>query len=126
MKHLFSPLTALLLAPLVAVTAAEIHVGIKGSDDGHGTKERPYRTLTRARDAVRELKRQRMADGPIEVVIHGGTYFLAETVLLSPEDSGTVKAPVIYRAADGERVVLSGGRRVEGPWNSPQSPFPGL
>ncbi len=116
MKQLLAILYALLLAPLTALDAAEIHVGINGSDDAPGTKKRPFATLTRARDAVRELKRQRMPDGPIEVVIHGGTYFLPETVLLSPVDSGTEKAPVIYRAADGERVVLSGGWQLGGPW----------
>jgi hypothetical protein len=118
MKHTLTLVTVLLLAPLAALHAAEIHVGTNGSDDGPGTREQPFATLTRARDAVRELKRQRMADGPIDVVIHGGTYFLPETVLLSPADSGTEKAPVTYRAADGERVVLSGGRRIEGPWKT--------
>ena len=116
MKPTLTLLTTLLLAPLALLRATEIHVGINGSDDGPGTKKQPFATLTRARDAVRELKRQRWADGPIEVVIHGGTYFLPETVLLSPADSGTEKAPVIYRAGDGERVVLSGARRLEGPW----------
>ncbi len=115
MKHILI-LTTLLLAPLNALHGAEIHVGINGSDDGPGTRNQPFATLTRARDAVRELKRQRMTDGPIDVVIHGGTYFLPETILLSSADSGTEKAPVIYRAADGERVVLSGGRRIKGPW----------
>jgi hypothetical protein len=105
-----------LLASPAALHAAEIHVGIHGSDDGAGTKERPFSTITRAREAVRELKRQRLADGPIEVVIPGGTYYLPETVLLSPADSGTEQAPIIYRAADGERVVLSGWRRIGGPW----------
>ncbi len=116
MRHTLTLLTALLLAPLAALQSAEFHFGINGSDGGPGTKERPFRTITRARDAVRELKRQGRPDGPVEVVIHGGTYFLPEPVLLSPADSGTEQSPVMYRAADGERVVLSGGRRVEGPW----------
>jgi hypothetical protein len=89
--------------------AAEVHVGTNGSDDGPGTREQPFATLTRARDAVRELKRRRTADEPTDVVIHGGTYFLPETVVFSPADSGTEKAPVTYRAVDGHRVVLSGG-----------------
>lgn len=116
MKPTLAILAALLLPPLTVLQATEIHVGLDGSDEGPGTKERPFATITRARDAVRELKRQRKADGPIDVVIHGGTYFLTETVPLTPEDSGTARAPVTYRAADGERVVLSGGRRIVGPW----------
>ena len=130
MTTAFSLLAALLLVPLAALRAAEIHVGINGSDDGPGTREQPFRTIRRACDAVRDLKRQRLAEGAIEVVIHAGTYFLPETVLLSPADSGTEKAPVIYRAADGERVVLSGGRRIEGPWKKDSgaiwsAPLPG-
>jgi hypothetical protein len=117
MKHTFTLLVAVLLAAPAALNAGEFHVGVNGSDDGPGTKEKPFCTITRARDAVRELKRQGTPDGPVEVVIHGGTYFLTETVLLTPMDSGTAKAPIIYRAAEGERVMLSGGRRIEGPWN---------
>ena len=101
------------LVPLDVLPAVEIHVGVNGSDEGAGTKERPFGTITRARDSVRELKRQRTFDESVEVVFHGGTYFLPETVLLTAEDSGTARTPVVYRAADGERVVLSGGRRIE-------------
>jgi hypothetical protein len=106
----------LLLAPQHVLHAVEVHVALNGSDAGPGTVERPFGSITRARDAVRELKRQRMPDGPVDVVIHGGTYYLPETILLTPPDSGTEASPVIYRAADGERVVLSGGRRIDGPW----------
>jgi len=116
MKHTFALLVAVLLAAPAALNAGEFHVGVNGSDDGPGTKEKPFCTITRARDAVRELKRQGTPDGPVEVVIHGGTYFLTETVLLTPMDSGTAKTPIIYRAAEGERVMLSGGRRIGGPW----------
>lgn len=109
-------LAACLAVPLAAVSAVEFHVSTSGSDEGPGTKERPFASITRARDALRELRRQREPDGPAEVVIHGGVHFLAGTVLLSPADSGTPAAPVTYRAADGERVVLSGGQRITGPW----------
>jgi len=57
-------LAILLLAPLAALHAAEIRVGTKGSDNGPGTKKQPFATLTHARNAVRELKRQRLAEGP--------------------------------------------------------------
>lgn len=116
MKPTLALLTILLLAPLCGLRAVEIHVGINGREQGTGTLERPFGTITRARDAVRELKKHGAPPGPIEIVIHGGTYFLPETILLSPADSGTEQTPVIYRAAAGERVVLSGGHRFVGPW----------
>src|SRR5579859_4135410 len=55
--------------------------------------------IARARDAARGKK--------ATVVLGGGTYFLPETLVLGPEDSGTT-----YRAAPGETVVLSGGRPI--------------
>jgi len=106
----------LLLTTFATLHAVEFHVSIDGSDHGPGTEERPFRTILRARDVVRELKMRGPLATPVEVIIHGGTYFLPETILLTPQDSGTDQAPVVYRAADGETVVLSGGERVAGPW----------
>ena len=42
------------------------------------------------------------------------TYYLDETLKFGPEDSGVQDAPVVYTAAAGENVVLSGGRRIAG------------
>ena len=53
----------------------------------------------------------------MRVVLRGGTYFLDSPLEFGPEDSGTDQAPVIYAAAAGEKVVVSGGRRlVNGRW----------
>ncbi len=68
----------------------------------------PIRTLAAARDAVRAIH----AKSPqtiVSVRISGGTYYLPETLRLGPEDSNT-----IWDAAPGERVVISGGRRIQG------------
>ena len=50
----------------------------------------------------------------MRVVLRGGTYYLDSPVEFSPEDSGAEKAPVVYAARTGEKVVLSGGHRLEG------------
>jgi len=105
---------------LASVSGAEFHVATNGDDAGPGTKERPFATITRARDAIRDLKERQQTPGPIEVVIHGGTYFLPETVILTPEDSGSADAPIVYRAIEGERVVISGGYRIPNPWRREQ------
>ena len=52
--------------------------------------------------------------GPIRVELRGGTYFLNECLTLSPADSGTEKAPVIWAAYQDEHPVLSGGVRLTG------------
>jgi hypothetical protein len=72
----------------------------------------PFATLTHARDAVRALKKNRNEPRPVHVLLRGGTYFLDSPLEFGPEDSGTEKAPIIYAAAKGEQVVISGGRRL--------------
>ena len=74
----------------------------------------PFATLERARDAIRELKRQQggTLKQPITVFLRGGTYFLSEPLKLTSEDSGTKKFPIIYKAYPEEKPVISGGRRI--------------
>src|SRR5690606_4683055 len=48
------------------------------------------------------------------VQLAGGRYLLTETLALTPEDSGTKTAPVVWRSAPGESAVLSGGREIRG------------
>jgi len=43
-------------------------------------------------------------------MLRGGTYYLKQTLEFGAEDSGTEGAPVVYAAARGEKVILSGGR----------------
>ena len=74
----------------------------------------PFATLTRARDAIRELRRGQGLTERVTVTVCGGTYFLADTFVLSAEDSGTATCPVTFRAAPGETAVLVGGRAVTG------------
>jgi len=77
----------------------------------------PFATLERARDAIRALRWTQKLQIPVRVTIRGGTYYLDSPLEFGPEDSGTEQASVIYAAAAGEKVVLSGGRRLEtGRW----------
>lgn len=91
----------------------DFYVAPTGSDESPGTKERPFTTLAKARDAVR----RRIAAGPasnLTVLIRGGRFELAEPLTFGPEDSGTTRHSVTYAACPGETVVVSGGRRITG------------
>ncbi|MDH4238729.1 MAG: peptide-binding protein [Phycisphaerae bacterium] len=94
--------------------ALELYVSPAGQDTNPGTKDRPFATLTCARDAVRQIKKT--LKGPVTVSIHGGTYYLNEPLVFIAEDSGSKQAPVVYRAVDRETVVLSGGQRLMLNW----------
>ena len=96
-----------------------IHVAADGSDQWSGRLKRPsldrtdgpLASLKAAQQAVRKLRQERPEE-PIQVVVHTGTYRLAEPLVFAAEDSGTPAAPVTYRAEG--RVVLSGGEVVDG------------
>ncbi len=98
------------------------HVAPGGSDTWSGRlpapnaarTDGPFATLERARDAVRELKAQGGLRQPVDVLLHEGTYYLSEPFRLSSQDSGTRECPITYKAAPGERPVLSGGKVITG------------
>jgi hypothetical protein len=107
-------------APVVSAAAADdavhIYVASDGDDASPGTKEKPVRTPGRARDLIRQTKRDRggKSGAPVTVHLRGGIYFLSEPIVLTPEDGGTAMAPVVYAAHEGEKPVLSAGRAVTG------------
>jgi hypothetical protein len=87
--------------------------GLPAAEDNDG----PFATLSRARDAIRSRKAAEGLDTPITVVVRGGTYYLDDTVVFGPEDSGTRECPINYAAYPGETPVLSGGMVLEGEWS---------
>ena len=54
------------------VKKADFHVSPTGNDAWAGTPEKPFRSLARARDAVRDLKKSKTDD--IHVWLRGGNY----------------------------------------------------
>ncbi|MCR4412164.1 MAG: hypothetical protein NUV77_07030, partial [Thermoguttaceae bacterium] len=83
-----------------------------GNDAEAGTREKPFRTLKRARDAVREARTRGLPQGGATVWIRGGVHRLDQTFELDRRDSGMPDAPVVYRSAPGEEVRLVGGTQV--------------
>jgi hypothetical protein len=90
--------------------AREYWVSPSGDDAAAGSKERPFATLERARNAVREAKQAGLPKGGNTVWLRGGVYELRKTFELNENDSGAPEAPVVYRAASGEDVRFAGGK----------------
>ena len=93
------------------------YVASWGSDENPGTRDKPFATLKQARDAIRELKKKRGSlKKPVTVIVREGTYYLNEPLVFEPEDSGTARAPITYKAYPGELVTISGGRKLKCKW----------
>lgn len=74
----------------------------------------PFRTIRKAKDAIRGLKASDPLKEPVTVYIRGGIYRLTSPLVFTPEDSGTAQDPVTYAAYPGETPVISGGRSITG------------
>lgn len=92
-----------------AAYGRELAVSPQGDDGAAGTLAAPFRTLPRARQAVRELVNSGLPAGGVVVWLREGAYSLGETFSLGAEDSGSADRPVAYRGYPGERVRLIGG-----------------
>ena len=101
-----------LLACTHAVSAAELHVHPRGDDNNPGTSAKPLRTFDGARAAVRKIADKKE---PVRVLFAAGIYYTTP-VIFQAADSGTAAAPVIYQAATGAEVVISGGSLLQLDW----------
>jgi len=99
--------------PLFFPPPADFFVSAKGDDRDPGTARRPFASLARARDAVRE-KIAAGLSADVTVLIRGGVYRITEPIIFGPEDSGTAEFRVTYAAYPGERPIITGGRLIEG------------
>ena len=104
----------LILALLTAtpVAADDIYVSPTGSDQHAGTKTNPLASLTAARNKARSMA------GKTAVTVHvaDGVYYLPETLVFKPQDSGTAELPIIYQAENEGQAVLSGGSLLALKW----------
>ncbi|WP_179135952.1 X2-like carbohydrate binding domain-containing protein [Paenibacillus sp. 32352] len=92
----------------------QLYVAKNGSDTFEGTMSRPFATLEKARDAIREMKNAgALPPGGVKVTIRGGEYRFTDTFQLDERDSGTLDSPITYEAYQGEKVTISGGDTID-------------
>ena len=91
---------------------AHYFVSPSGSDDNSGTEAAPFKTLTKARDAVRLVNGNMTSD--IYVYLRGGDHRIDSALALGVQDSGTNGHRIHYQAYPGEVPVVNGATRVTG------------
>jgi len=102
--------------PAVPAPGQVFYVAPAGSNTADGSQAAPFRTLERARDAVRSLKRSgsgRLPKGGVRITISGGEYHWEQTLKLTSEDSGTAAAPIVYQVEPGQTAIFRGGTQIK-------------
>lgn len=94
--------------------SVEFHVAPTGDDAAQGSAEAPFRSLERARDAIRAAREGAAASGPVTIVVHPGVYALSKPFVLSKADGGSAEAPVVYRSAEPGKAILRGSLPIMG------------
>lgn len=84
----------------------------RSADANADRTDGPFATPGRARDELRALRKGGASAGGT-IFLRGGTYRLAKELTLSPEDSGSENAPVIFAAYSNELPIVSGGVRID-------------
>lgn len=101
LKATLSLTAVLLLAVVLPLEAAELHVSLQGDDAHPGTEAAPLRTIQRAAE---------LAQPGDTVTVHEGVY--RERV--NPPRGGESDARrIVYRAAPGDHVVIKGSEVVK-------------
>ncbi len=110
----------------------KLFVSPDGDDSANGSQDAPLRTVARAQEILRQLRKSMAPKAQMTVILMPGTYFLDKPLEFGPQDSGEDEAPIVYQAWKPGSVIISGGKRVggwqqtnvglwEAPWK--QKPF---
>lgn len=92
-----------------------LYVDPAGRDDANGVS--PRTALATPGRAVEKLRTLRTAGklpaGSVVIELGQGTYRLTDSLALTAADSGSAESPVIFRAAAGQTVRLSGAAELK-------------
>ena len=91
---------------------ATFYVAPTGSDSNPGTETAPFKTITKAQKAVREINGTMTGD--IVVYLREGTYQLNSMVNFDERDGGKDGHYVRYKAYNGENPLITGGMPITG------------
>ena len=114
LKSVILTVFAVLLTGQITITGQKIYLSPSGNDNDPGTIDRPFASLTRARDKAREYLKEYKGSQPVEVIALEGEYLMMQPLDLSEADNGTKENPLVFRAEKGTKAVFRGGVRITG------------
>ena len=115
---LCAPCHVLAAPPPASQPEVSIYVSPAGSDSNPGTLDKPFATISRARDAIRQIRKTGPA-GDVTVFLRGGVYTLDKTVTFGPADSAGKDHRITYAAYADEKPIISGAPLLKAKWERP-------
>jgi hypothetical protein len=113
MKQLLKTIIFLLIINQLA--AQQFYVSKKGHNSNIGTAQNPVATLQKAQTLVRDFKNANPSyTGEIVVTVMPGTYELSSSLSFNEPDAGSDKIQVRWQAFAKNKVILSGGKNING------------
>jgi len=97
--------------------ATDYYVNPKGNDLWSGTLKQPnlqltdgpFKTLERAKQAIRTLKQTNTFNDKVTVNIATGRYYLSQSLYFNLMDSGLVDREILWQGEPGAQVTISAG-----------------
>jgi hypothetical protein len=114
MKTNIPMIAFLLFCAASLASAADFYVSPHGDDANPGSLEKPFASVERAQQAVRQAKAAGAA--PTRVYLRGGIYYLPRTLVFDSRDSGMKASPVIWLAYGEDTPIVSGGQELRLTW----------
>ncbi len=109
-------MVAAFILPNIHVSAADTDADlwvdpVNGSDTNDGATEA---TALKTIQAAKSIAASLSAESDVVVILKGGTYDASETIVFGAADSGKNGHTITYRAAAGEKALISGGASIDG------------
>ena len=98
---------SVLISAVSSFAAETVFVSAGGNDRANGLRNEPVATLQAALERAKE-------HGAHEILLGPGRYELTAPVEIKPEHSGTKEQPLVIRAQEPGKTILSGGTQIKG------------
>ena len=117
MKHLINLWIVINLCWGVQAIAVDYYVNPNGDDSWSGSlktpssqlNDGPFKTLEKAKQAIRSLKQTHAFNDKVTVNIAGGIYYLNRPLSFNLMDSGFVGREIVWQGEPDAEVIISGG-----------------
>ncbi len=92
----------------------KIYISPLGDDKNPGTLQEPVKSVSIAQS----LAMPSFGKKKVLFLFMDGTHYLDDCIHILPEQSGNKKYPVIYKALNPQKAIISGGSLLKLKWNS--------